>query len=660
MGGLDSCARTLPLALSALAALAPAGCAPAGDRDAPAVRSPCELAYAPDGRRLAIGDVTAGELIIVPASDARPSRRVRLGGRPGSVAWAPDGSAVYAAVTDRGELAEIDPSTGEVRRRLPAGLRPAGLAIAARRDLILVTDEAAGQVVALDRATGRIAGRVDTARSPGGLAVTPDERLAVVTHRLPDGDASDPGVSATVALIDLEAFARVADVLLPASSTNVRGLGISPDGRWAYAAHTLAKPTWPATQIEYGGISANALTVIDIEKRKRRATLLLDQTQRGCADPWGVAVSPDGRTLWTGIAGAHQIERLDLARLHAELDKRASLLAFLERANRKGPVTGGLSTARSPLMDDPAAAELVVSEKPSPIRQGIGCACGLGVFLPGILKRFDAPGLGPRGVAIAPGGRRLAVGLYFSGRVAILDAADANVVQQIEMGSQPPLDAARRGEIAFHDARLCYQQWLSCATCHPDGRADGLNWDLMNDGAGNPKNTRSLVESHRTAPLMSRGARESFETAVAAGFKHVLYREASAGTRRDVEAYLRSLRPQPSPFLAAGRLSGKAQRGKALFDDPRAGCATCHAGETRTDLKSHDVGTRADEDDDEEKAYLTPKLVELWRTAPYLHHGRAATLRDVLTTHNREDRHGRTSHLGEEEIEALAEYLKSF
>ena len=28
----------------------------------------------------------------------------------------------------------------------------------------------------------------------------------------------------------------------------------------------------------------------------------------------------------------------------------------------------------------------------------------------------------------------------------------------------------------------------SCATCHPDGRSDGLNWDLLNDGIGNPKN----------------------------------------------------------------------------------------------------------------------------------------------------------------------------
>jgi cytochrome c peroxidase len=283
----------------------------------------------------------------------------------------------------------------------------------------------------------------------------------------------------------------------------------------------------------------------------------------------------------------------------------------------------------------------------------------MGIYLPGIIQRFDVPGLGPRGVALAPDGRLLAVGMYFSGQVALLDAGTAKVVQEISLGPQPPLDPARRGEIAFHEAKLCFQQWLSCATCHPDGRVDGLNWDLMNDGVGNPKNTRSLVLSHRTAPMMSRGARESFEAAVAAGFRHILFREGAPQVRADVEAYLRSLKPEPSPFLVAGRLSEKARRGRGLFADSRVGCGSCHGGELLTDLKSHDVGTHANMDWPEETAFVTPKLVELWRTAPYLHHGQAATLRDVLTTHNRQDRHGRTAHLRDDDLESLVEYLKS-
>ena len=58
-------------------------------------------------------------------------------------------------------------------------------------------------------------------------------------------------------------------------------------------------------------------------------------------------------------------------------------------------------------------------------------------------------------------------------------------------------------------------------------------------------------------------------------------------------------------------------------------------------------------------AYDTPTLLGVYRTAPYLHHGTAETLKDVLTTRNREDRHGRTSHLEVGQLDDLVEFLKA-
>ena len=57
--------------------------------------------------------------------------------------------------------------------------------------------------------------------------------------------------------------------------------------------------------------------------------------------------------------------------------------------------------------------------------------------------------------------------------------------------------------------------------------------------------------------------------------------------------------------------------------------------------------------------YDTPSLLGAYRTAPYLHHGRAATLKDVLTTCNADDRHGKTSHLSEQQLDDLVEFLKA-
>ncbi|MFW6061465.1 MAG: heme transporter CcmC, partial [Planctomycetota bacterium] len=62
---------------------------------------------------------------------------------------------------------------------------------------------------------------------------------------------------------------------------------------------------------------------------------------------------------------------------------------------------------------------------------------------------------------------------------------------------------------------------------------------------------------------------------------------------------------------------------------------------------------------DRSGTFDTPTLRELWRTGPYLHDGRAQTLRQVLVECNPDDRHGRTSHLSEEQLEDLIMYLRS-
>ena len=77
-------------------------------------------------------------------------------------------------------------------------------------------------------------------------------------------------------------------------------------------------------------------------------------------------------------------------------------------------------------------------------------------------------------------------------------------------------------------------------------------------------------------------------------------------------------------------------------------------------FKLHDVGTG--KDDPTEKIgpkYDTPTLLGVYRTAPYLHHGKAKTLLDVLTTCNKGDRHGKTSHLKPEQLDDLVAFLKA-
>jgi cytochrome c peroxidase len=57
--------------------------------------------------------------------------------------------------------------------------------------------------------------------------------------------------------------------------------------------------------------------------------------------------------------------------------------------------------------------------------------------------------------------------------------------------------------------------------------------------------------------------------------------------------------------------------------------------------------------------YDTPSLVEAYRTAPYFHDGRAATLKDAVTTHNAKGLHGHTKDLTTQEIDDLVAYVLS-
>lgn len=73
-----------------------------------------------------------------------------------------------------------------------------------------------------------------------------------------------------------------------------------------------------------------------------------------------------------------------------------------------------------------------------------------------------------------------------------------------------------------------------------------------------------------------------------------------------------------------GELSEKAKRGRKVFEKFK--CDECHSGPYYTDMQLHRIG----EDVEFEKGWDTPTLREVWRTAPYLFDGRAATMKEVL------------------------------
>ena len=158
--------------------------------------------------------------------------------------------------------------------------------------------------------------------------------------------------------------------------------------------------------------------------------------------------------------------------------------------------------------------------------------------------------------------------------------------------------------------------------------------------------------------MMWLGVRESAKAAVRAGITHIQFVVRPEEEARAIDVYLRSLRPVPSPHLVDGRLSPAAERGRKVFFAPEVGCARCHPEPYYSDKLLHDVGSAGEFDRPTDK-FNTPGLIEVWRTAPYLHDGRCLTVKELIVGEKHGDKDGSLNELSERQIDDLVEFVLS-
>ena len=548
---------------------------------------------------------------------------------PTGLAVGKDGAGTVVYVTAGVQCGELQKFSGEGKLLGSAevGHSPRGPVVSADGKFVYVLNRFANKVSMVDAKKMEVVKTAAVPREPFAAALGAGGKLLFVANLLPNCRSTDDVVSADVSVIDTATFS-VRNVRLPNGSTGVRGIGASPDGKSIYVTHTMGRYQLPTTQLERGWMNTAALSVFCGETGAYVNTVLLDDVDRGAANPWGVCVTADGKKIVVAHAGTCEISIIDRAVLHERLEKAAH-----------GESVSGIVKHASDVSNDLA-------------------------FLMSIRRRVNLGGDGPRGVAVVGG--KAVVALYFADKLAVADIADAAApVKTIVVGNTSDItnDRLRRGEMLYNDGSMCFQQWQSCASCHPDGRIDGLNWDLLNDGMGNPKQTKSQLYGQFTPPTMVTGIRKDMQTCNRAGLIHIQFVQRPEEDGLCLDAYTESLEPVPSPYLVNGELSEKAKRGKAVFE--RANCTLCHGDQTKTpdgkslytDCKLYDVGLGTATE--KGRKFDTPTLCEVWRTAPYLYDGRALTMMEVLTNCNKDDTHGVTQGLSEKELDELNEYILS-
>lgn len=581
--------------------------------------SPVSVAVSADQSTLYVAAHTGNQLLAVGLDNKTVESTFPLPGSPSGLCVSADGAALYATVgVSEGSLLVINPSDGAVQATIPVGHTPVAPVASPDGKFIYVCNRFDNNVAVIDTATKADVAKVSVPREPFAAAVTPDGKWLCVANHLPAGPSDGDYVSANVSIIDTAGRTLAKNIALPNGSTGLRGITVSPDGAYAYVTHILGRYQLPTTQLERGWMNTNALSIIDIANQELVNTVLVDDVDLGAANPWGVVCSADGAYVCLAHAGTHEISVIDRAAMHDKLEK----------------VAAGEEVSE-------------VSHSPEDVPNDLA-------FLVGMRRRLKLEGNGPRGIAIA--GTNVYAAEYFTDSVGVVDVnPEARpAAASIALGAEQALSVVRKGSMFFNDAALCFQHWQSCASCHPDVRADGLNWDLLNDGMGNPKNTKSLFLSHKTPPVMITGVRDKAETAVRAGIRYIQFAVRPEEDAEAIDEYLKTVEAVPSPHLENGALSEAAKRGEALFNE--VGCAGCHPGPLFTDLEAYNVGTGKDRETDIK--FDTPTLLEVWRTAPYLHDGRAATILDMLKSEDSGAQHCPTG-LTEEQLADLAEYILS-
>lgn len=559
-----------------------------------------------DGRLLAAANRDNGSVSIVDLKTAKVLYEVPVGAKPEGVTFVGRSHTLAATAYSDDKLVLLDADAGRSLGEIELFDEPYGVVSNADGSKLYVTLEYPGQVVEIDVASRKVSRTFDGGAFLRGLALAADGRQLFVTEYL----------TGAVIAIDVATGGKVDRWQGSPSENLARQVALHPTRSKAYVPHIRSR-----TNVNQGeGSIVPFVSVIDTApgEGRRRKPVPMDSFVSifVVANPWETAVSPDGRLLCAVFAGTDDMYVCDV------VDDDYSELAF---------------------------------------------------------KKVIRLGHNPRAVRFAPDGRTFYVYNTLDFTVVAYDSGTFAKGETIKVCENALGDENLRGKILFYSALepMVGRRWISCASCHPDGDADGRTWQ-------NPeglRNTTALYGMAWTHPIhwsADRDESQDFEHTIRGrlmqgqglirGPVYEALDQPNKGRSADLDAlaaYSNGHKVPMSPYARHG-LSEAARRGREIFFSKETRCAECHSGAYFTDstpakpYKLHDVGTGGD--DPSEKMgpkYDTPTLLGIYRTAPYLHHGRAATLEEVLTTCNAGDRHGKTSLLSKSQIADLVEFLKA-
>jgi YVTN family beta-propeller protein len=506
----------------------------------------------------------------------------------------------------------IDLMAHRIINEVVVGDRPVGVAVSPDGHLVAVAELGDDTVRLLHAADLSTLAVIAVADRPAGLSFTPAGRRLLITHLL----------SGQVSVISLNRDAAFLSSLVSFVTQIPTWPNVAPapavvanaTGTRAYLPQTMAHAL--GFNIQFDNTVFPRVSVLNLETNSHQTSedISLPEKDQPVGLPWDVALARNDTELWVVNAASNDVSVLDIS--------------------------------------NPARVKRVAH---IPVAEN------------------------PRGIVVSPDGTKVYVNNTLAGTVSVIDAKTYSVTADITVTDIPLPPVLLNGKRLFHSSArsdLAQARWISCNTCHVEGEHDGRTWLLQYIGEVPPgatpvikRNTTSLLGMIETYPLRwSAEWDESADSEFSVRFEQFgtglihddemnpTLGEPNQGRSYDLDCLATYIDSLALPFREH-TLTPAERRGKTIFESPETKCAECHPAPLYTDHQIHDVGTADGEGEWFGPRIDTPTLRFLFDSAPYLHDGSAATLREVLTTANRDDEHGVTSHLTEQEIEDLIAFL---
>ncbi len=583
--------------------------------------SPVETLFSQDGTRLYVLCQESAQVQVLDAKSYEPVKSIAVGGVPRGFSLSPKGDRLFVANSWDDTVSVIDTKALEVTATWPVGSEPSSVVEDRAGKHLFVANRISNDVAVLDAQTGAEEKRLAGGRGASYITASPDGSRLYVTHVYPNATPHRTAPDSEITVIDTARAVVVERISLPYIAHGFH-VAFSADGRLGVAATLHPKNLVPLAHLEHGGAFADTLTLFGADVGKP-VEVPLDELDRYAARPFGIAITPDKTRMFISCGGSEMVTVVDVPRLI--------------RFARTHP--------GSSAQDLSASANYVLGR--------------------------IAVGHDPRGVALTRDGTKLLVANRLEDTITVIDTKSDHVASTISLSNRKQLSVLRRGERAFYASQYSFQGQIGCANCHIDSTFDGLTWDLEPDGFGRDVVDNRPIEAVKdTEPFKWNGGNPNLPTECGPRTEKYFWRAENYDnlTLTDLVDYVRSLPARPNRWrLPGGELTGTQERGRVLFvrDKDKFGnaipetnrCVFCHSGEKGTNQKSFDVGTRKPTDNT--GILDTPQLTNIAITAPYLHDGSAATLEQIWTVFNLQDKHGRTNDLTKDELNDLIEYLRT-